>query len=120
MDFEVHWGVEDSEREPVANLLYDSLGEKFIPVLGTRTKGVLCVANALVSERTIVAKANHKVLGIAGLEFEKLGFLNMSLRYLLKCLGRGILRAIFNGWILEQDNSLIPSRKLLLIETSPR
>jgi ribosomal protein S18 acetylase RimI-like enzyme len=101
VEVKIRWGVEDSERIRVAEVFYDSLSDKLAPVFGGRTKAIPCIANALIPERVVLAIEDASIAGAAGLAFDDLGFLNTSIRNLTRCLGLGVFRAIFNGWLLE-------------------
>jgi ribosomal protein S18 acetylase RimI-like enzyme len=113
MDVTIKWGVDDKQRIPVANILYDSLGEKLRPVFGDDERGIECVAAILESDRILLASSDNEVLGIVGLMFKNLGYMDTSLRILRKYLGWGIFRVIFNGWLLEYQ----PKKGELYLDT---
>ncbi len=111
MDTHIEWGVEDKYRGAVSEILYDSLSEKFAPVFGDRSRGVLFLKEALVHDRVVVAQVNREVIGVAGLQFHNKGYLDTSFWKSWKLLGWGVFRMIFNGWILE---SKVPKDTLYL------
>ncbi len=101
MDIHIRWGIDDLQRVPIAEILYDSLSDKLIPVFGSRNRGIPCIASILQPERALLAMNNGDVVGIAGLQFRGREYLDPSLLTLRKHLGVGIFRAMFNGWLLE-------------------
>ena len=101
MDDIIRWGFTEVQRTPIAEILYDALYNKLIPVFGKRENGVSCIASILQPERVLLADFNGDVVGIAGLQFRGSGYLDSSFLTLKKHLGRGIFRAMFNGWLLE-------------------
>ncbi|MHA1907067.1 MAG: GNAT family N-acetyltransferase [Candidatus Thorarchaeota archaeon] len=101
MDVVIKWGMDDDQRMTISQILYDSLGDKLNPIFGGNERGIACVASILQSERLLLAMTDDEVLGIAGLMFRDLGYMDSSLRTLRKHLGWGIFRAMFNGWLLE-------------------
>ena len=101
MDVHIKWGIDDTQRVPIAEILYGSLGDKLIPVFGKREDGIPCIASILQPERTLLALEDGHLKGIAGLQFRGSGYLDSSLLTLRKHLGWGIFRAMFNGWLLE-------------------
>jgi len=101
MDVHIKWGIEETERVPTAEILYNSLSDKLIPVFGKREGGISCIASILQPKRTLLATNNREVVGIAGLQFNGFGYLDSSILTLRKHLGLGIFRAMFNGWLLE-------------------
>ncbi|MHA2423465.1 MAG: GNAT family N-acetyltransferase [Candidatus Thorarchaeota archaeon] len=101
MEVVIKWGFSEEQRMSIAMMLYESLGDKLNPVFGRDERGIACVASILQSERLLLAMADNEVLGIAGLMFRDLGYMDSSLRILRKHLGWGIFRAMFNGWLLE-------------------
>ncbi len=97
----IQWGFEDGHRLQIAEILYESLGKKFIPVFGKRDSCVPCISAILRPERTLTATTGNQVAGIAGLQFKGSGYLDTRLRTLTHYLRFGVLKAIFNGWLLE-------------------
>lgn len=101
MDVHIKWGIDDTQRVPIAEILYGSLGDKLTPVFGKREGGIPCIASILQPGRILLALENGYPMGIAGLQFSGTGYLDSSLLTLRKHLGWGIFRAMFNGWLLE-------------------
>jgi ribosomal protein S18 acetylase RimI-like enzyme len=108
----IKWGMEEEEKNQVAEILYDAFSIKFNPIIGgDRSRSISFIEETLIPSRIVLAVSDDVVLGVAGLDFHNMGYMDTSLRKTWRLLRWGVFRMIFNGWILE---SKVPENTLSL------
>ena len=113
MELVVSSGAPKDQETTVARIIYEAFENKFRNIFGSRDKSIYMIAKYLRNDRTVVALHEGVVVGVAGLEFERKGFVDMSFWQVLQELGFGVFRVMLLGWIFYRR----VKEKELLLET---
>ena len=94
MNLEIRFGVPENQRLRVAEIFYESFGDKFGKIFGNKNKGVTFVSRCLRDDRTLAAFKDGFVVGFAGLQYNKKSFIDANLHQTIKIFGLGIILTI--------------------------
>ena len=84
----------DDFKVSAIRLYFNALREKLEPILGSDGRAQEALASNIATDKCIVAICNGKLVGIMGIQTNKRGFVNPSLKTMVKIYGSfgGILR----------------------------
>ncbi len=107
----ISFGITDEEREEVADILCGAFSKKFERVFGSRSKSLTVIRKYLDASNILVARRRNKIVGVAGVKYDSVGWLTMSMANALKEFGLSLLRVAITGLPLMTRNS---KRSLLI------
>lgn len=83
-------------RDSAIQLYFNSLKEKLEPILGSNGRAQEVLASSITTDKCLVAVCDEKLVGIMGIQTNKGGFVNPSLKTMIRIYGilGGILRMI--------------------------
>lgn len=84
----------DDFKASASRLYFYALKEKLEPILGSDSRAQEALASNIATDKCIVAICNGKLVGIMGIQTNKRGFVNPSLKSMVRIYGSfgGILR----------------------------
>lgn len=90
---QIHYldSLPDEYLKQAAELYFSSLHEKLVPILGNDERATRVVADSIVSQKGTVAICDNNLVGIIGFQTKDGGFLNPSLKSMIRAYG------LFNG-----------------------
>lgn len=77
-------GLDETEFDSAARLYFDALRQKLAPFLGPPESAVPILAASLRGENVIVAREGDTILGLAGYQCDRKGFIDLSLSALFR------------------------------------
>ena len=99
MDLVISFGVPKDQKLRVAQIIYEGFENKFENIFGSEEQSIYMIAKHLQNDRTVAAINEGVVVGVAGLKFERKGFIDIGFWQALRELGFRIFRVAFLGWI---------------------
>ena len=84
----------DDYKVSAIRLYFNSLKEKFEPILGSDGRAQEALANNIATDKCLIAICKGKLVGIMGIQTSKRGFVNPNLKTMVRIYGNfgGILR----------------------------
>ena len=94
MQFEYLDYLPDNFKVSAIRLYFNALKEKLEPILGSDSRAQEALASNIATDNCLVAISNGKLVGIMGIQTNKCGFVNPSLKTMVRIYGifGGILR----------------------------
>jgi ribosomal protein S18 acetylase RimI-like enzyme len=86
-DLEISLGLPDRFRNEAATIFYAAFGEKNQPLFGSRASAIAIFDKAIDPELAMVAIAQDRLVGLAGLRYDDRSFLQFNLSVFTQELG---------------------------------
>lgn len=96
----ISFGIKEEERDLVSEILYEAFSEKLKPVFGSKKKSLRIFSRYLNAPKILVAREMDKVVGVAGLKYDNVNWLNLNLFDAIREFGFLIFRVGIIGFPL--------------------